>query len=110
MALVLTIIAWVAILALAGVVSFLFYANWKHGKYFRDRNVTYIGISLTRLIRFLTGKISLPEAELMLWEDVKKAGKSFVGFSDLTGPVYYIADMDLMRIIYVKDFDHFVNR
>ncbi|ODM89459.1 Cytochrome P450 6k1, partial [Orchesella cincta] len=89
---------------------FLFILNYKHGKYFRDRNVTYIGAGFPRLFRFLTGKIAFVEAEQILWNDVKKTGKSFVGFSDLISPTFYIADLELMKNIYIKDFDHFVNR
>ncbi|ODM86970.1 Cytochrome P450 9e2 [Orchesella cincta] len=45
-----------------------------------------------------------------MWNDVKKTGKSFVGISDLISPTFYIADLELMKNIYIKDFDHFVNR
>ncbi|ODM92848.1 Cytochrome P450 6k1 [Orchesella cincta] len=104
------IIAWLVLLVIVGIVAFFLYTDYKHGKYFRTRNVTYIGAGFPRMFRFLTGKIALVEAEELLWADVKKAGKSFVGFSDLLSPTFYIADLDLMKNIYVKDFDHFVNR
>lgn len=107
----LALLAGVVLFGAAGLVLLLFYQNWKHSRYFKERGVTYIGVGLPRLFRFLTGKISLFEAETILYAQAKNGDKRFVGFSDsFIAPVYYVTDLELCKHIYVKDFDHFVDR
>jgi len=48
----------------------------------------------------------LPKFDVAL---VKKYGKTFGIFDGLT-PVLWTTDAELIRSVFVKDFDHFVNR
>ncbi|CAL8117836.1 unnamed protein product [Orchesella dallaii] len=109
MGLLTTIIA-LAILALAAVVGFFLYIGGKHEGYFKKQNVKFLRGSLSQFFGYLRGKISLIEMELFLYKEAKATGKPFVGITDLTAPLYFIMDLDLHRTMYVKDFDHFVDR
>lgn len=96
-----------------GLTALLLYASflyWKHKKYFRDRKVPFVG-SGSNLLKLVAGKASLPEMETKLYNDAKNTGAPFVGFSDtFSVPSYFVTDLDLIKLIMVKDFDHFVNR
>ncbi|CAL8086043.1 unnamed protein product [Orchesella dallaii] len=108
----LSIILWLILSGIIGIVLFFTYQTWKHGKYFQQKNIPYLGAGWHRVFKFLGGKLSLPEAEALIYKEALEVGKGkpIVGFYDLTAAKYYIVDLDLMRHIYVKDFDHFVDR
>ncbi|ODM91133.1 Cytochrome P450 9e2 [Orchesella cincta] len=97
-------------LGILGIMFYFMYQTWKHGKNFEKQNIPYLGAGWYRLVNFMRGKISLPEAEALIYQEALATRKPFVGFYDLTTAKYYITDLDLMRHIYVKDFDHFQDR
>lgn len=99
------------ILGIGALLFFLFYQNWNHGQYFRKRNVPYIGAGYCRFFRFLMGQIPISETEELMYKDAIKTKSPIVGFSDsFSVPSYFATDLKLIRNIYVKDFDHFVDR
>lgn len=107
----LLLIAVIAIAVIVFLISLLFYQSWRHGKYFQERGVPYIGVGMHRLFRFFTGQITMYESEALMYKEAKSTKNPFVGFSDtFIAPAYYITDLDLCKNIYVKDFDHFADR
>lgn len=106
----LTLIAGTLLFVVSAVFLILTFVYWKHKKYFRDRKVPFIGSSIN-FLKLVLGQISLPDIEKIFYDDAKSTGSPFVGFSDaFSVPSYYITDLDLIKQLLVKDFDHFVNR
>ena len=44
------------------------------------------------------------------WIYNKQGGKTYCGFIQMTEPVLYVGDLDLIRAITIKDFEHFTDR
>ncbi|ODM92847.1 Cytochrome P450 6k1 [Orchesella cincta] len=107
---VLAIFGLLVVLGVAGFFYFLIHQRKKHGQYFRQRNVTFIGANFADTFKFLMGKRTLMEIETKLYQQAKETGQPYVGFSDIANPFYFVTDLELMKNIYVKDSDHFVNR
>ncbi|CAL8117828.1 unnamed protein product [Orchesella dallaii] len=107
---ILAIIGSIVALLVGLIVLLTVYQHKKHSKYFRDRNVTFTYAGIIYTMKFFIGKFSLIEMEKMQYEKAMETGKKFVGISDLGAPSYFITDLELMKHIYVKDSDHFVDR
>ncbi|CAL8117832.1 unnamed protein product [Orchesella dallaii] len=107
---ILAIIGLLIVLLVALIVFFVIYQQKQHSKYFHARNVTFLDIGLSYTIKFFMGKLTLIDIEKIQYEKATETGKKFVGISELTSPSYYITDLELMKHIYVKDSDHFVDR
>ncbi|CAG7717309.1 unnamed protein product [Allacma fusca] len=60
------------------------------------------------LVRLMNKKFSFIENDNFVYTQLK--GKRFGGSMELWNPVLFISDLDLMKQIYVKDFEYFVNR
>ncbi|XP_057380168.1 cytochrome P450 3A41-like [Daphnia carinata] len=85
---------------------FLYWYGTSTFSYFRDQGIT--GPKPVPYVGNIWGlwKENLPEYDKKM---VKKYGKTF-GTFDGTLPNLYTIDADLIKSIFVKDFDHFVNR
>lgn len=94
------------------LVLFMIYNVRRDKNYFKANNIPYLGAGVGRLLKLFTGRAATIEVEMEIYREVRKLNSPVVGFSDILLGSYglYIADLELMKNIYVKDFDHFVNR
>ncbi|CAG7729180.1 unnamed protein product [Allacma fusca] len=88
----------------AWVLNFILNGN---ARYWTDRGVT-MGKTPNLLSRFLAKDFTFHRTDMGIYKQLK--GKRFGGYMELWRPVLFITDLELAKRIYIKDFDHFVNR
>lgn len=104
-------LAALAAFGIVGFAIFILYQIRKTEKRFKDNKVPYLGLGISRVYNFFTGKVSMFEVESLIYKEAKQTRQPIVAFCDnLVTVSYYVTDLDLCRSIYVKDFDHFVDR
>ncbi|CAG7833966.1 unnamed protein product [Allacma fusca] len=75
--------------------------------YWSKRGVT-LAKTPNLLRKFFNKDFSLIRTDIELYGQLK--GKRFGGFMELSSPVFVVTDLDLAKQIFIKDFDHFVDR
>ncbi|CAG7827147.1 unnamed protein product, partial [Allacma fusca] len=60
------------------------------------------------LYRVLTGDYTLYRADTEMYNELKSKG--FGGYIEFGSPMFFVTDLELLKRIYIKDFDHFVDR
>ncbi|CAG7825767.1 unnamed protein product [Allacma fusca] len=87
-------------------ISSLLYFVW-NSNYWPDKGVTVAKVE-NLIVRMMTNKFSFIDNDKVVYDQFK--GKRYGGSMELWNPVLFIMDLDLMKQIYIKDFDYFVNR
>jgi len=79
--------------------------------YWPKRGVAFVKPSeAASLWDLITGKKTLVEMDHEYYKKLKAKGVPFGGTSELGKPIVQVLDLDLVKQILVKDFDHFVDR
>lgn len=101
-------IALAVFLGFIGLLAYLIrWINERNASYWPKQGVQVAdpGSFLKRLI---TMDLSIVKSDMEIYRQLK--GQRFGGFMELYNPVLYLTDLDLMKSVYIKDFDHFTNR
>ncbi|CAL8110028.1 unnamed protein product [Orchesella dallaii] len=108
----LNLLLGVALILVLSMVLFFFFQFRSHAKFFEKHGIPYLGAGLHRIVKLLMGSSTMVDVEVDIYKDAtSKAKGGLVGISDLFGTVgVYLTDLELIKNVYVKDFDHFVNR
>ncbi len=101
------------VLGIAAFVHLFYTLVLRYWNYFSDRNVVFhrgfpvVGTILSDY-QVLTGKKSIPESAQDLYN--KHSERKLVGMYEVGGkPSYLVRDVELIRDITIKDFEHFFN-
>nr|XP_023014655.1 cytochrome P450 6a8-like [Leptinotarsa decemlineata] len=80
--------------------------------YWKRRNIPFLepSIPFGSLMNMLTRKISRIEELTMMYNECKKRGYKHCGIWQLADPTYFVVDLELLKNICIKDFEHFVDR
>ncbi|KAG5866474.1 hypothetical protein JTB14_031683 [Gonioctena quinquepunctata] len=80
--------------------------------YWKRRNIPYFepSIPFGNLMNLVTRKISRMEELTILYNECKKRGYKHCGIWQLADPTYFVLDLDILKHICIKDFEHFTNR
>lgn len=96
----------------AAVIAFYCYYKYAHWNddYWPLRNVPLIlRDEFISVWDQFTLKLRAYEIDLQIYSMMKKRNLKFVGLMEFRRPIMYIRDLDLIKAITIKDFDHFVN-
>jgi len=102
---------WTTIGAISVVA--LFYIYWyisKKENYWKERgfhHITSKELGTTILSAFKNTHVTKVDAKV--YNILKSKQQSFAGIMEFTTPVFFVKDLELVRHIFVKDFDHFVD-
>nr|WET52726.1 cytochrome P450 [Phaedon brassicae] len=93
------------------LVLLIAYYKWSF-LYWKKRNIPYIEptIPFGNLMNMVTRKISRIEELTLLYNNLKAKGYKHCGIWQLAAPTYFVLDLDMLKNILIKDFDHFVDR
>lgn len=109
MGLILLIISCTIFLIL-GTIIFSFFVLKRRAAYFKKHGIPNLGSQLDKTWKSLTGRMNLIELDDLVYKEAIKTKAPIVGICDVFGQSnLYITDLDLLRHIKIKDFDHFVN-
>ena len=98
-----------------GILSLLVFIVVKYfqnrGQYWSKRGFTVLGSETTgsTLINIMT-RVHQAEIDVKIYKQARKLNKPIVGFIEFNKPVVYVTDLDLMKNIFIKDFDSFMDR
>lgn len=106
----LSLLLWGAAILIVAFILFAIYQNVTHSAYFKKNKMPYLGSGWHRLWQLLTKEGFIVEIEKEIYQESKPLGP-VVGFSDFfSSKGCNIIDLEMVRNVMVKDFDHFVNR
>ncbi|CAG7784925.1 unnamed protein product [Allacma fusca] len=95
------------VLGCVGVLAFLkVYFTW-NSSYWKDRGVPEAKTE-NPLMKFIQMDFDFVKGDTQVYNQLKEKG--FGGAMEFWNPVMFITDLDLMKNIYIKDFNSFVNR
>lgn len=101
-----------AIILVAVVVAFSCYYKYAHWNddYWPSRNVPLIlqDELISKWDQF-TLKYRAFEIDSQIYQLMKQRNLKFVGLMEFRRPIMYVRDLDLIKDITVKNFEHFVN-
>nr|CAI5826719.1 unnamed protein product [Callosobruchus analis] len=97
---------------IVGFAAIIFVYFWWSYKYWEKRNVPYIPP------RYFSGNFEPPlrrnisqfEKIIRLYNYAKSQGWKYCGIYNITKPLLLVLDLDLLKSILTKDFNHFVDR
>lgn len=107
-----TILVGLGLIIVATVIGFYCYYKYAHWNddYWLLRNVPLIlRDEFISVWDQFTLKFRAYEIDLQIYQLMKKRNLKFVGLMEFRRPIIYIRDLDLIKAITIKDFDHFVN-
>ncbi|XP_078034045.1 uncharacterized protein LOC144468454 [Augochlora pura] len=97
---------WSVTLALCVVsVAALYYYLKRVFSYFRDRGIPQVESSLTNMMKMIFQRMTMAELVLKIYRTHPDA--KYIGTYDIFKPAIMIRDVELMKSILVKNFDHF---
>ncbi|CAG7640967.1 unnamed protein product [Allacma fusca] len=101
----------ITLTVLAGSLAIIVWAIYlylnSNSNYWTQRGVT--NAKTTSIIsRFLAKDFTFIRTDVDMYKQLK--GKRFGGYMELWKPALFITDLELAKRIYIKDFDHFINR
>ncbi|CAG7825768.1 unnamed protein product [Allacma fusca] len=100
---------WVAAFSLLITLAFLAFLHYRKAqRYWPDRGISLYKSPSNILVLMIKQQFDFIKNELSLYESFK--GKKYGGYMEFNNPVLYVTDLDIIKQIYIKDFDHFVNR
>lgn len=102
------------ILVLGSVILLLYLINLYingNNKYWPKRGVPVVNFSeVATVLDLLTRKKSIIQMDQGYYEHSKAKGLPYCGIMEFRNPVLMVTDLDLVKSVLVKDFDHFVDR
>ena len=98
----------VPLAALALLLAWVYYAATKEFSFWKSRGVPGPKPCLPWGNEF--GRSFYRMTEFESWLYYKHGGKKFCGFFEFNKPILFVGDLDLIRSITIKDFDHFVDQ
>jgi len=69
----------------------------------------YAGSLLDQFYVFV-GRKTMMAIDDVKYAELEKNGEKYYGFVDLVGPCLIVKDLEILKKILIKDFDHFVDR
>lgn len=106
-----TDILYIAIFLILFSTSYFVYFTIKELLFFRSKKVFYLGNAFAKAVYYLTlKKIGMYHLFQVNYDKMKHAGVHVAGNIDFGTVHYTVTDLELLKHIMVKDFDHFVNR
>jgi len=82
----------------------------KRKQYLKKHGVPYLEADLKTFVGVFTGSSNLITMEFEMYNKARTTNAPIVGTSMFGTLTLNIMDLDLVRNIYVKDFEHFMNR
>lgn len=108
-------ILWIFVFLILFLISFLLYSSRRDQQYFRSRNVYPIPnsgmIGLFYLFyNMIWRRMGIIEIVQEQYDNVRKANVKIAGNMEFGKENYFVMDLEYIKHMLVKDFDHFVNR
>jgi len=105
-------ILWIFLLVILSVIGTLYFYTLKDSRYFTSRGVDYLGNTTYKLVFGVLKGISVADNAILTYKSgtQKNPEKKFFGMTDFGQIGVMITDLDLIKQILIKDFDHFVDR
>lgn len=105
-------VLWGLIYFLVLCVVYVIYTLNSHKNYFKKHNIPYIGVGLSGFLKMLIGRKTFIELEMETYNHAIACNSPVVGHTNFfnLSKAIYVTDMETMKNVYVKDFDHFINR
>jgi cytochrome P450 family 9 len=100
------------LLTLSFLILLLYYLNFRlmsDGNYWTKRGVTTVGLYATAWERIIR-RVPVHFLDARVYRKFKAVGAPYVGFMELSTPALFVLRPEHIRNIFVKDFEHFVNR
>jgi len=98
----------IAIIVAVLLVYYL-YTDDRNARHFSDQGVLYFGSLFGNMVKMMLKGDNLFDTMQQLYDRVKKANQKF-GFELQFGkPSFFVTDIELLKHILIKDFDHFAN-
>ena len=104
-----------ALLWTLGILSLVVFIVVKYftncGQYWSKRGFTVVGseTSGNMFINIIT-RVHQAEVDVKIYKEARRLNQPIVGFIEITNPVVYVTDLDLIKNIFIKDFDSFMDR
>lgn len=109
----LSITLWGVFTLVVFIISFVIYNVQSHSKYFAKHNIPYMGGAFSLFFKMIIGKVNMLDIEKQMYNKARQYKSPIVGLSDhffgFSAGVF-VMDAELLKNIFVKDFDHFANR
>ncbi|CAL8086117.1 unnamed protein product [Orchesella dallaii] len=62
------------------------------------------------MLSVIVGTKSMMDTDSVMYKQLEEDGQKYGGFMDMSVPALIVRDLDIMKKIMIKDFDHFVDR
>ncbi|XP_021952885.1 cytochrome P450 9e2 [Folsomia candida] len=106
-----TTIFWVFISLIFGFIALIIYSTIRLKLTFRSKNVLYLAKAPFFTVYYLyIKKKARFELGQMNYDQMKAAKVPVAADTDMGSINYTVTDLEILKHIFVKDFDHFVNR
>jgi cytochrome P450 family 6 len=99
----------------SGILTLLVYLIYKffqrNADFWKKRGFTFLGSEATGSALWNFWNKTLPfYVDLKMYKYAKELRKPIFGFIEFSSPVAFLLDLDLIKNIFIKDFDSFMNR
>ncbi|ODM94328.1 Cytochrome P450 9e2 [Orchesella cincta] len=101
---------WTALVLVAVSSVLIYYFARSPNKYWKKYGVYQLNSSLADMFYTIIGKKSMMDTDLVKYKLLEENGQKYGGFVDISGPSIIVRDLDILKKIMIKDFDHFVDR
>ncbi|XP_021957638.1 cytochrome P450 9e2 [Folsomia candida] len=106
-----TDILWIVLYLILLFISYFVYSVVKEVLLFRSKKVLHLGNALVNALYYMNfKKMGMLELIQENYSKMRKAKVHVAGNMDMGIVNYTVTDLNMLKHIFVKDFDHFVNR
>src|SRR5689334_9272383 len=92
------------------LITYFYLQEKRNRAAFESKGIPYLGNGTIRLIKNTLNGVRLHDDLLNQYRITKASKTKLVGATDFGEPTLVINDPELIKLILVKDFDHFVDR
>jgi len=100
----------ILLLVVLFLVLYFIYSAYKDRYYFESRGVPYLGNGTIRLVTNMIQRVNFVEDFNRQYKKMKDKNQKVVGTRDFGQQSIMIADLEMLKSVFVKDFDHFSDR